>query len=78
MPCNNLPIMYGLADKSVFEIMLKTCNITDIPPNPNKKDVKTKLIRLLFVIIHEIIFIPLVISNIPVNRPLITEVSILK
>ena len=36
---------YRLIDKSVFEVILKTCKNTDKPPKPSKNAVKIKFIE---------------------------------
>lgn len=47
--------------------MLKTCNKTESPPNPNKIAVTIILKEIFFNFIIEIILIPFVISNKPVK-----------
>ena len=51
--------------KSDLEIILQTCNSTEIPPKPNKKEVANILLSRLKPEIVEISFIPEVISSIP-------------
>ena len=36
-PCNILPNIYALSDKSLSETILETCIKTEIPPKPSKK-----------------------------------------
>lgn len=61
--------MYGFIDKSVFEVMLNTCKNTEIPPKPSRNAVITRLIERFLLLIDEIVWIPFVISNNPVNIP---------
>ena len=78
MPCNSLPMAYVFIESPALLIILKTCNKTDIPPQPSKKAVKIKLIENFLLEMLEIEFIPLVISKNPlINGEAKTE-SILK
>lgn len=70
--------MYGLIDKSVFEVILRTWSNTEIPPNPKRKAVKIILIESFLQAIKEIDLIPFVISKKPQIRGVIKEVSICK
>ena len=69
--------MYGFIDKSDLEIILKTCNKTDIPPKPSKKLVAMILIDIFFSFIADIKLIPFVISKIPVKNEAISSGGIL-
>lgn len=73
IPCNSFPKIYGLMDKSLLEVILSTCNKTEIPPNPSKKAVINMLIEIFLQAILEIVLIPFVISKKPVNRGSIKE-----
>lgn len=73
-----MPYTYGLIDKSDFEVILKTCNRTDIPPKPSKKAVKIRLIESFLLEILEIELIPFVISKKPLISGVAKEESILK
>ena len=75
-PCRSFPKIYGLADKSVLDIMLKTWRNIEIPPKPSKNAVNIIFIESFLQAIEDIKFIPLVISKNPVNNPEINEVSI--
>lgn len=68
--------MYGLIDKSVFEIVLQTCSKIENPPNPKRKEAKIILIEIDFSGILQIIFKPLVSSKIPETKPLQKSVGI--
>ena len=70
--------MYGLIDKSVFEVILRTWSNTEIPPNPKRKAVKIILIESFLQAIKEIELIPFVISKKLQIRGVIKEVSICK
>lgn len=70
--------MYGLIDKSVLEVMLRTWSNTEIPPKPSKNAVKIMLIESFLQAICEIEFIPFVISKNPQRKGDIKEVSILR
>ena len=61
-----------------MEIILKTCNIIEIPPKPSKKEVKIIFIDIFLICILEIKLIPFVISKKPVNSPQINDWSIFK
>ena len=37
IPCKHFPIIYGFIERFTLEVILKTCKVTDIPPNPSKK-----------------------------------------
>jgi len=63
-------------DKSVFEVILRTCSKIEIPPKPRRKAVKIILIDIFLHAILEILLIPFVISNIPVNKGWVKSVSI--
>ena len=58
--------MYGLGDKSVLEIILSTCSITENPPKPSRKAAITMFTESIFRCTLAIPFIPFVISKIPV------------
>ena len=73
IPCNNFPYIYGLIERSLLEVILSTCNRTDIPPNPSKNAVINKLMESFLQAILEIVLIPLVISKKPVNSGSIKE-----
>ena len=49
--------------------MLNTCKNTEIPPKPSRNAVITRLIERFLLLIDEIVWIPFVISNNPVNIP---------
>lgn len=76
MPCKILPNIYGFIDKSVFEVILSTCNKTEIPPNPSKNAENKIFIESIFIWIFEINEIPFVISKIPVKNGVIKFVGI--
>ena len=76
MPCNIFPKIYGLIDKSVFDVMLNTCSKTDIPPKPNKKEVKIIFIESFLQAIVEKEEMPFVISIKPLSRGKQNDVSI--
>lgn len=63
-------------DKSLLEVMLSTCNKTEMPPNPSKNAVIMILIESFLQAILEIVLMPLVISKKPVKIGPIKEVSI--
>lgn len=65
-------------DRSVLEVILKTCRKMEIPPNPNRNAVKIILMDNFLQAILEIIFIPFVISRKPVNSAEIKLESICK
>ena len=67
--CSNFPKIYGLIDKSVFEIVLQTCSKTEMPPNPRRKEAIIILIESFFSGILQTIFKPLVSSKIPAIKP---------
>ena len=46
IPCNSFPYIYGLMDKSLLEVILRTCNKTEIPPKPRKKAVSKMLTEI--------------------------------
>ena len=73
IPCNSFPKIYGLIDKSLLEVILSTCNKTEIPPKPSKKAVINILIESFLQAILEIVLIPFVISKKPVNSGSIKE-----
>ena len=60
-------------DKSLLEVILSTCNKTEIPPKPSKNEVINILIESFLQAILEILLIPLVISKNPVNSGSIKE-----
>lgn len=78
MPCNVLPIMYGLIDKSLWEVILIICNKTEIPPKPSINEVRIILIEMAFICIQEILEIPFVISKKPINIGFTNEFGICK
>ena len=61
---------------SDLEITLNTCNIIDIPPNPNKKAEIIILIARFLLVIEEIIATPFVNSKIPLKIGIINSVFI--
>ena len=61
--------MYGLIDILLFEVMLNTCNITEIPPNPNKNAHIIIVILIVLVGILQIYCTPFVNSIKPVYIP---------
>lgn len=65
-------------DKSVLEVILKTCKNTEIPPKPSRKAVNIRLIEIFLQIMEDITLIPFVISKKPVNRPWAKFISIFK
>lgn len=65
-------------DKSVLEVILKTCKNTDIPPKPSRKAVNIRLIEIFLQTMEDITLIPFVISKKPVNRPWAKFISIFK
>ena len=73
IPCNSFPKIYGLIDKSLLEVILSTCNKTEIPPKPSKNAVINMLIESFLQAILEILLIPFVISKNPVNSGSIKE-----
>ena len=62
-------------DKSLLEVMLRTCNKTEMPPNPSKNAVIMILIESFLQAILEIVLMPLVISKKHVKIGPIKEVS---
>ena len=56
-----------------MEVILSTCNKTEIPPKPSKKAVINILIESFLQAILEIVLIPFVISKNPVNSGSIKE-----
>ena len=67
-----------MIDKSVLEITLQTCNKTEIPPNPSKKEARIILMDKCFSVILQIILRPLVNSKIPQEKPLQNFVGMCK
>ena len=67
--CSNLPRIYGFIDKSVFAIVLQTCNNIDIPPRPRRKEAIIMFIDKFFSGMLHIIFKPFVNSRIPEMKP---------
>ena len=65
--------MYGLIDISELEVILRTCNITDIPPKPSKNAHIIILILIAFIGILDIIETPFVSSTMPESRPFAKE-----
>ena len=61
---------------SDLDVILNTCNIIDIPPNPNKKAEIIILIARLGFGIEEIVATPFVNSKIPVKIGTINSVLI--
>lgn len=78
MPCRSFPKIYGFIERSDLEVILQTCNNTDIPPNPSRNAVKIIFNDISLIFIKEINEIPFVISKIPVNRGTINEDGICK
>lgn len=70
--------MYGLIDKSVFEVILRTCKSTEIPPKPSKNDAKIILIDIALIFILEINEMPFVISSMPVSKGVVKSEGICK
>ena len=66
-----------MIDKSVLDVILKTCNNTEIPPNPSKKAVNIILIESFLQTMLDIVLMPLVISKKPLIRGEAKDVSIL-
>ena len=60
-----MPYIYFLIDKLDFEIILKTCNKTEIPPNPSKKAHIIIVVEIFFVAVAVTSDIPFVSSIIP-------------
>jgi len=60
--------MYGLIDKSVLDVILKTCKNIESPPIPKRKAVIIILKESSLIFIQDIKDIPLVISNIPTSK----------
>ena len=60
-------------DKSLLEVMLSTCNKTEIPPKPSKNAVINILMESFLQAILEMLLIPFVISKNPVNSGSIKE-----
>ena len=59
---------------SDLEIILNTCNIIDIPPNPNKKAEIITLVARFLQAIEDTITTPFVNSKIPVRIGIINSV----
>lgn len=75
MPCNNFPRIYGLIEISDLDVMLKTCNIIDIPPKPSKKAQDITFTPKFLLAIADTVETPFVSSNMPVNIGTIKLVS---
>ena len=78
IPWSNLPIIYGLIEISVSDIILHTWSKIDIPPKPNKNAEKTTLIPRHEDGTFEIKLTPDVNSIIPEKKGIIKFVSIFK
>lgn len=61
--------MYGFIEIFDSETILKTCKITEIPPNPSRKAQSIMLVEIAFTEIEVIILTPLVSSIIPLISP---------
>ena len=70
--------MYGLMDRSVLDVILKTCKNIESPAIPKRKAVIIILKESSLIFIQDIKDIPLVISNIPTSRGEIYWLGILK
>ena len=64
-PCMHLPMKYFFIDKSVCEIILKTCSKTEIPPKPSKNADKIIFCDTLFIFTKAVKLTPFVSSKIP-------------
>ena len=65
-------------DKSVLAVILQTWRSIEIPPKPSKKAVRIILKEIFLQAMEEIIFIPFVISKMPVKNPCMKLVSIFR
>ena len=74
-PCIHLPMKYFFIDKSVSEMILKTCSKTEIPPNPSKNADKIIFCDTLFIFIKAIKLTPFVSSKIPQSKGFANFVS---
>ncbi len=68
--------MYGFIEISEVDVIAKTCNKTDIPPNPRRKAQIVIFIDILLIGILDIIDTPLVSSTNPDKVPFINSVGI--
>ena len=64
-PCMHLPMKYFFIDKSVCEIILKTCSKTEMPPKPSKNADKIIFCETLFIFTKAVKLTPFVSSKIP-------------
>ena len=71
MPWISFPSKYGFMDRLVSDNILATCICTENPPNPNINATNGNNVFSSKVSIIESFFIPLVISSIPFNIPII-------
>ena len=65
MPCNSLPMAYVFIESPALLIILKTCNSTEIPPNPNKKLDDTMFTDIAFMCVFATKLTPFVSTTIP-------------
>ena len=71
----SFPIIYGFIEISDVEVILKTCNKTEIPPKPSKNAQIIVFTEIILNGIFEIIETPLVSSIIPENSPFANDVG---
>ena len=75
MPCNSLPMAYVFIESPALLTMLKTCNSTEIPPNPNKKLAETIFTDIAFMCVCATKLTPFVSSIIPDRMGFISSVG---
>ena len=66
---------YVFIERPALLIMLKTCNSTEIPPNPNKKLAETIFTDIAFICVFATKLTPFVSSTIPDRMGFISSVG---